>query len=140
VPAMCCWPSNTTLRAGPAARFARVTDLATALYRSPDPLLTVQERFIFRRIAADSRKVEFGPDAKLELHYKVIRAMGFELGAIHGSANAARTVRETLDDLRSGWLYEASRRVSAWVKAEFHEWKRHRDRDKPHRSHASSDL
>jgi hypothetical protein len=129
-------PSAWDWAHGAGYSLANVTDLATALYRSPDPFLTVQDRFIFRRIAADSRKVEFGPDANLELHYKLLRAMGFELGAIHASANASRTVRDALDDLRSGWLYEASRQAAAWVKADFHEWKRHWDRNKPDRSHA----
>ena len=36
----------------------RALDLATGAYRSPDPHLAVADRFIIRRVAADSQKVE----------------------------------------------------------------------------------
>ena len=46
----------------------RALDLATGAYRSPDPHLAVADRFIIRRVAADSQKVEFGDHAGEALH------------------------------------------------------------------------
>ena len=44
------------------AGFSRFLDLARGTFRSPDPFLDVRHRFIVRRIAADSDKLEFGKD------------------------------------------------------------------------------
>ena len=101
---------------------SRFLDLWTALYRSPDPFLAAHDGFIFRRIAADSRKVEIASDAGLGLHRKLLTAMGFELGAMHGSANRAAAVRDAFDQLRSGWLEQASKDAALWVESDFREW------------------
>jgi hypothetical protein len=120
---------------GAADAPSRFKELATGPRRSPDPFLTVQGKFIFRRVAADSRKVEFATDDRLALHRKLLRAMGFELGTIHGSAGAADVIRDNLDRLPSGWLRSASRDAAASVKADYQEWTRHADRGDIRRAH-----
>jgi hypothetical protein len=109
--------------------------LATGPHRSPDPFLAVKDAFIFRRVAADSRKVEFGPDAGLALHHNLLRAMGFELGTIHASAGATDAIRHDFDRLPSGWLRSASGDAAASVEADYDEWKRHADRGEIRRAH-----
>jgi hypothetical protein len=101
---------------------SRFIDLAVGKHRSPDPFLTVQDRYIFRGIAADSRKVELGPQAGAELRSKLLVAMGFDLGAIHGADARADAVRTDLGRRAPGWLYEASKTAAAWVEEDFREW------------------
>ena len=52
--------------------------VANGHYRAPDPFLHVREKFIFRRVAADSTKIELGDDAGGRLHLNLLQAMGFD--------------------------------------------------------------
>ena len=106
----------------------RFIDLAVSRYRSPDPFLMVQDGYIFRRIAADSRKVELGPGAGAELRDKLLTAMGFDLGAIHGADTRANAIRGDIEGRAPGWLYEAGKTAAAWVEEDFHEWKQLKNR------------
>jgi hypothetical protein len=83
VPSAWNWAHNK------ASSRLRFLDLAKGAFRSPDPFLALQSGFLFRRIAADSRKVELGDNAGAKLKLDLLRAMGFDLGAIH-SAEAPR--------------------------------------------------
>ena len=146
--AIACWRGGRVVREakalvpsawdwahGAADSPSRFKELATGPSCSPDPFLTVQDNFIFRRVAADLRKVEFGPDARLALHHELLRAMGFELGTIHGSAGAADAIRDDFNRLPSGWLRSASRDVATSVQTDYHEWTRHANRGEIPRAH-----
>ena len=71
--------------------------LANGRYRAPDPFLHVRHKFIFRRIAADSEKIELGEDAGAEMHLNLLQAMGFDLASIHAASlrSAERAARPT---------------------------------------------
>ena len=43
------------------SRVSHFLEIANGRYRAPDPFLDVRNKFIFRRLAADSRKIELGP-------------------------------------------------------------------------------
>jgi hypothetical protein len=101
----------------------RFIDLAVGQYRSPDPFLMVEDRYIFRRIAADARKVELGPGAGAELRGKLLTAMGFDIGSIHGADAQASAIRSDIAKRAPDWLYKASKTAAAWVEKDFHEWK-----------------
>ena len=105
-------------------------DLGTGPHRSPDPYLTTRDGFIFRRIAADSRKVDLESVPNLRLDGRLLRAMGFDLGAIHAAAPHADKVRQALPRLEKDWLNKASSQAAEWVKADFHEWKKALEHDK----------
>src|SRR5262245_3629822 len=62
----------------------RFLELARSRFRAPDPFLDVHEGFVYRRIAADSRKVNLGEDG-MALRKDLFRAMGFDLGALHAA-------------------------------------------------------
>src|SRR4249919_2187522 len=53
----------------------------------------LRDRFVFRRLAADARKVELGKNNNndMELKAKLFGVMGRELGAIHAAARGARS-------------------------------------------------
>src|SRR5258708_2634148 len=51
-------PSAWTWANGGKSRASHFLALANGKYRAPDPFLDAHDKFIFRRIAADSRKIE----------------------------------------------------------------------------------
>jgi hypothetical protein len=74
--------------------------LANGRYRAPDPFLHVRHGFIFRRVAADSQKIELGDDAGKKLHLNLLRAMGYDVASIHAAGSAG--IKALKADLRSG--------------------------------------
>ena len=103
---------------------SRAMELARGAYRSPDPHLAVVDRFIIRRLAADSRKISLGDHAGEELHASVLRVMGFDLGAIHAADSARRRkIWAHLDGLPQDWLRENARNATAEMEADFRAWR-----------------
>jgi hypothetical protein len=97
--------------------------LANGKYRAPDPFLEAHDKFIFRRIAADSRKIEL-VDAGGSIRVDVVQAMGFDLGSIH--AAGSRGVDALQADLKKrprGWLNAAAKTAVAAVKRDYEEWR-----------------
>lgn len=118
VPSTWDWQHGTA----PGHHFLAV---ATGRYRSPDPFLNVHDGFIFRRLAADSRKVELKDLTSPGLTADLVRAMGFDLGSIHAASDGA--VDRVLADLKArpaDWLRDASRAAAKAVEQDYEEWKR----------------
>ena len=101
--------------------YSRFLDLARGAFRAPDPFLDVHDRFIFRRIAADSHKLELGDDPTVS--NELLNAMGFDIGAIHAADRRAGEVREHFGKLGSGWLRKAAEAAKDAVQKDFAEWK-----------------
>jgi Uncharacterized protein conserved in bacteria (DUF2252) len=96
--------------------------LANGKYRAPDPFLEVNGKFIFRRIAADSRKIEL-VDARGSIRVNVLQAMGFDLGSIHAAGSAVvPLLRADLKKRPRGWLNAAAKTAVAAVKRDHEEW------------------
>ena len=110
---------------GATSARSRFLDLGRGAFRSPDPFLDVHNGFVFRRIAADSRKLEFDDNSDVALEAELLRAMGYELASIHAADRRDRT-RAIEDDLAArppDWLHQAARRAHAAVEADFEAWK-----------------
>jgi hypothetical protein len=98
--------------------------LAHGRYRSPDPFLKTQDRFIYRRIAADARKIELGEHAGRRLHRALLDAMGFDLGAIHAAhPRHVRKIRRDLKKRPRDWLTIASDAAATNVRREHESWR-----------------
>ncbi|ACK51597.1 conserved hypothetical protein [Methylocella silvestris BL2] len=109
-------------RGGSAPSFS---DLATGKYRSPDPFLRDVGKFIVRRIAADSRKIELGETAGAELSLRLLSAMAMDLASIHAVNNSDRqAIREHLVAQPPDWLHDAAAAAAVDVKKDFDEWRR----------------
>lgn len=105
---------------GNAGTGSRFIDLATQTYRAPDPFLFVRDGFIFRRIAADSRKVELGVAAGAGLKVELLEAMGFDLGAIHAAAvSEVGAIHDDLGKRSVDWLHKAARAADAAVEEDY---------------------
>jgi hypothetical protein len=98
--------------------------LANGPHRSPDPFLETRGNFIYRRIAADSRKIEFGRGAGRRLHRALLESMGFDLGAIHaGQKRHVDEIRRDLKNRPAGWLAAASHSAAEQVRREYKSWR-----------------
>jgi len=101
--------------------FSRFLDLARGTFRSPDPFLEVRHRFIVRRIAADSDKLEFGQDPSVSSD--LLTAMGFDLGAIHAADRHAGKVRAHLQRQPDNWLHDGAMAAMRTVQKDYDTWR-----------------
>jgi hypothetical protein len=108
-------------RPGRASAFAKLTDGA---HRSPDPFLAVHDGFVFRRIAADTRKIELGKAHDL-CSADIVRAMGFDLASVHAADRRTRALHADIRARPAGWLRSASKAAQEAVEANFKEWQSH---------------
>ena len=76
-------PSAWDWAHGDRAVAPRFAELADGAFRTPDPFLRVEDRFIYRRIAANSRKVNYDGGGRVPA--ALLTAMGRDLGAIHAA-------------------------------------------------------
>jgi hypothetical protein len=77
----------------------------------------LRDRFVFRRLAADARKVELGKNNNndMELKAKLFGVMGRELGAIHAAApGAVSRIRPTSRRARSAGCTRRRRPPPRW--------------------------
>jgi Uncharacterized protein conserved in bacteria (DUF2252) len=118
-------PSAWTWANGPkGSQKSNFLALANSRYRAPDPFLDVRHGFIFRRVAADSNKLELGDDAGRKLHLNLLSAMGFDLASIHAADSAGSKAQKA--DLRKrprGWLHAAAKIAAAKVRRDYREWR-----------------
>jgi hypothetical protein len=97
--------------------------LANGKFRAPDPFLDLKEKFLLRRIASDSRKIDLGDDAGAKLKTNLLRAMGFDLGAIHAATDGAPVrIQHDLGMRKADWLHSAAKAAAADVERDFEEW------------------
>ncbi len=105
-----------------------LADMLTSPRRCPDPFQEIRGKWIVRRLAADSSKIELedldGAGANQEMERKVFESMGAEIGNLHlGSINAAKLRRE-LDARGSDatWLRKEAKDWNKKVKDDFAEF------------------
>jgi len=96
--------------------------LAQGTYRSPDPFLSVHEGFIFRRIAADSGKLDFRALIPAHLQPMLLEAMGHELGSIHAASAVGSQIADHLKTLPADWLQDAANKAKSFIQKDFAEW------------------
>jgi hypothetical protein len=117
-------PSAWSWAHGGKSSASHFLEIANGRYRAPDPFLDVHNEFIFRRLAADSRKIELGPDAGAKLKAELFRAMGFDLASIHAAGSpGAAALRADLKKRPRGWLNAAAKATVAAVKRDYEEWR-----------------
>ena len=102
-------------------------DLSTGTYRSPDPYLRVEPdgagtNFVFRRLSADSRKIDLDDDAA-NLKDEQLRAMGADLASVHAATrDAGGAITADLKARRRGWLHESARAAREAIEKDFDVW------------------
>jgi hypothetical protein len=119
-------PSAWTWAHGDTKSRLQFANLADGVYRSPDPWLALRDGFIFRRIAADSRKVDLDKEDQARLNRRLLEAMGFDVGAIHAAAKKSRLsgIADHLAAQPKHWLSAAALDAAADVVRDYEEWTR----------------
>ena len=102
------------------SRHSRFLDLARGTFRAPDPFLDVRDRFIVRRIAADSQKSELGDDPSVST--VLLGAMAADLAAIHAADSGIADLHAHLAGLPADWLHDAARKAKQSVEADYAKW------------------
>ena len=116
-------PSAWVWAHGEKSQASNFLALSEGKYRAPDPFLQVRSKFILRRIAADSRKIDLGDDAGADLRLELLRAMAFDLASIHAAGTAGvRVLKADLRKRPAGWLNDAAKTAAAAVRRDYEEW------------------
>jgi len=102
---------------------SRFQNLAEGHFRSPDPFLRAHGKWIIRRIAADSRKIDVGTDLDPKLFPALFDAMGFDLGAVHAADKNARRIEPDLQSRNPDWLHDAVQAAEEAVNNDYREWR-----------------
>lgn len=126
VPSAWTWAqgNKSANKSGDRSRASHFLEIANGDYRAPDPFLDIHYKFIFRRLAADSRKIELGANAGAKLRAELFRAMGFDLASIHAAGSpGAAALRADLKKRPRGWLNAAAKATVAAVKRDYEEWR-----------------
>jgi hypothetical protein len=117
-------PSAWTWAHGGKSKASHFRALSNGKYRAPDPFLEVHGKFIFRRIAADSRKIELADIGGAQIKGRILEAMGFDLASIHAAGSTdIRALRADLKKRPRGWLTAAAKTAAAAVKRDYEEWR-----------------
>jgi hypothetical protein len=111
----------------------RFEEVAKGKFRSFDPWLRVIGGFIFRRLAADARKVNLTrnldidpPDADAGDVRKLLMRMGFDIGSIHAaSEDKVLAIEGDLHRRAEGWLAVSAQKAAEWVSGDYDEWRQH---------------
>lgn len=109
----------------------RFLDLARSRFRAPDPHLVLERasRFIIRRIAPDSRKINLGDHANMRLELDLLWAMGFDIGAIHAATpGAPQKITADLRKRDADWLHAAAKTAAGAVEDDYGAWLKARPR------------
>jgi Uncharacterized protein conserved in bacteria (DUF2252) len=123
-------PSAWDWAHGNAQATIRFEDLFKGPHRSPDPWLRVNGRYIFRRLAADARKVDLAQNEDTDAPIahdanarKLLHAMGFDLGAISAAeVHQSAAITQDLDKRNPSWLHDAAKVAAQWVNEDYKMW------------------
>ncbi len=110
-----CWKLAGFPRAKPAP-------LAASPHRAWDPWLRFPKALVVRRLAPDSRKLDAGEGASLEVF---LEAMGGELANIHATGGEAAALRQALRDFGAAQLAGCAERAAEDVRRDHAAWQRH---------------
>lgn len=106
-----CWSAGR--EEGLAAR------MATGTFRSPDPVQIYGAGYVLRRLAPNSRKVDFA-EMPANARERLIGAMASELASVHAEADGHKqAIADDFDRRNHGWLVDAGHRVATWTQKEF---------------------
>lgn len=92
-------------------------------FRAPDPWLKSEGDIVVRRLAPDSRKLEF-EELRPHLRRRLIRAMARDIAAVHADAKGRiNAVKADLASLGTGWLAEAAAAVAEATEQDWKAWR-----------------
>ena len=117
-PSACVWAEGRRSR---KIRYQRVLDLAV---RCRDPFVTVEGRWLVRRLAPDCSRIDLAALPKERDEERLLHAMGWETANVHLGSRSARRLRADLQRRPHHWLTNAASIMSEVVNKEWKAWQR----------------
>ena len=118
-PSACFWASNGSL---PSEFYYQ--PITNSAVRVPDPILSVLESWIIRRLAPDCSRIELTDLPNDRDEFELLYSMGYETGNIHlGSPGAQVNILRDLEQRPKKWLHESAKRMSKLVISDWKVWK-----------------
>ena len=103
--------------------FRSFNELSNGKYRSPDPSLHAKKKFLYRRLAPDSRKLDLELLTGRQINRHLLQAMGRDLGAVHAANGGCKAIQLDLSARSVDWLVVATKKAAMQVKREFKEYR-----------------
>jgi hypothetical protein len=100
----------------------KVEGLAGGTYRAPDAALRARGRWLVRRLAPDSRKLDFRDIAKSGLTAHVLFRMAADIGAVHAADKRSANIQEDLASRAAKWLLSAANAAHESVLEDYDEY------------------
>jgi hypothetical protein len=118
-------PSAWTRVKGRGAKTLRCYEIATGVYRAPDPWYALTDDVVVRRLSPNNRKLDAETHPLELMDKKMLRAMARDLAAVHlGLVDARAAIRRDLAKRKAGWLADAVKRAATFVRGEQREWRK----------------
>jgi hypothetical protein len=93
--------------------------------RVPDPFLTVQGKWLIRRLAPDGSRIELASLPRNRDEDRLLWMMGWETANMHlGSAGKVRPILADLKKRKRNWLSNAAARMAQAVERDWRKWRR----------------
>jgi hypothetical protein len=100
------------------------TDAITHAVRVPDPMVSVRQPWLLRRLAPDCSRIELSQLPVKRDGLKLLHAMGFETANIHlGTPGAAKKIAADLRKRPGDWLYKAGRTMEHVTMDDWKQWR-----------------
>ena len=97
--------------------------------RSADPTFTIQGKFIMRRLAPDTQRIELNDLPKKRDEQKLLQAMGFEIANIHlGKLEVVEDILKDLEHHDAKWLVAVTSILIKGIQRDWHDWKNRSER------------
>jgi hypothetical protein len=87
--------------------------------RCPDPFVSLQKKWIVRRLAPDCSRIELSALPKERDEIRLLHAMGWETANIHAGTGSAKKIQADLKERPKTWLLDAARKMEKAVIADF---------------------
>ncbi|MGK9171180.1 DUF2252 domain-containing protein [Inquilinus limosus] len=108
-------------------RKIRFAEIASGRFRVPDPWLKARKGIVVRRLAPNSRKLDFPALADHGPARRLLTAMGAELANLHSARRSrARAIAADLEARKPAWLRDAAGKVAEATRQDRVEWRRRR--------------
>jgi hypothetical protein len=93
--------------------------------RVPDPFLSVHGKWLIRRLAPDSSRIELASLPGNRDEDRLLWMMGWETANMHlGSPDKVRPILADLTERKSNWLASAAARMAQAVERDWRKWRK----------------
>ena len=116
-------PSAWTIRQSKSVPKSNGRTLSSHRFRAPDPFFSIAHGISVRRLAPDSRKLDFKKTLPISVRLRVLEAMGGELANVHAATpGAAEAIAADLDRRAERWLQDAVKTALSMTSGDFAAW------------------